>query len=293
VIAIDWGTTNFRAFRLNHLGEVVDRRTSAGGILRIQDGRFEAALTSQVGDWLEDGEGRVLLCGMIGSRQGWVETRYLPCPVGLEELTSAVIEIPIAKAEVLLIPGISAADTNGVPELIRGEETEVIGVLDACRGEGLICVPGTHSKWIDVSEYKISSFLTCMTGEVFEALRTATILSRIMTVNSPLDEEAFQRGVDRSADGGGLLHHLFGVRALGLRDRLLPESSSSYLSGLLIGHEVRSLMAEGTHVYLAGSAQLCPLYAKAIRSCNRSFTLVNDNAAARGLASIGRRLRWL
>ena len=106
MIAVDWGTSNFRAFRLNAEGAVVARRSSPQGILRVDDGNFEAALRAEVGAWLAEGENHILLCGMIGSRQGWVEAEYLPCPVGIEELANAVVQVPFAGAEVRLVPGV-------------------------------------------------------------------------------------------------------------------------------------------------------------------------------------------
>jgi len=293
LIAIDWGSSNFRAFRMTDSGEIVERRSSPEGALRILDGQFAEVLMAQVGDWVAAGEDRILLCGMVGSRQGWVETGYLPCPAGLEDLAGSLIKVPLDGVQVFLVPGITGIDSYGVPEVMRGEETEAMGMLDACNGTGLVCMPGTHSKWIHLKDYKIVSFFTCMTGDVFAALSSCTILSRIMTVDRAVDSEALLRGVCRSADSGGLLHHLFSVRTLGLMGRLKEEASASYLSGLLIGHEVRAAMPPNAHVHLVGNAELCSLYTQAISACGGSFTVENEDAAARGLAAIGRRLAWI
>jgi 2-dehydro-3-deoxygalactonokinase len=293
LIAIDWGTSNFRAFRLDESGKIIERRSSTEGILRVQEGRFAETLRAQVGDWLTEGESRVLLCGMVGSRQGWVEAKYLSCPVGLADLADSLVKVHFDGAEVLLIPGVIGTDSDGIPEVMRGEETEAIGILDACGGAGLVCLPGTHSKWIHLNHHTIESFITCMTGEVFSALRKCTILSRTMTTDVAIDNVAFLRGVTRSADTGGLLHHLFSVRTLALMNQLEEKSSASYLSGLLIGHEVRSAMPSDAHVHLVGAAQLCTLYAQAISACGGSSTLEDEDAAARGLAAIARRLSWI
>jgi 2-dehydro-3-deoxygalactonokinase len=168
-----------------------------------------------------------------------------------------------------------------------------MGILDACNGTGLVCMPGTHSKWIHLNDGKIVRFLTCMTGDVYSALSTSTILSRIMTVHGATDSEAFLRGVHRSADGEGVLHHLFSVRTLGLTGQLKEEASASYLSGLLIGHEVRAVMPAEAQVHLVGSSELCALYGQAIRACGGSFIFEHADAAALGLAAIGRRLVWI
>jgi 2-dehydro-3-deoxygalactonokinase len=293
LIGIDWGSTNFRAFRFNDAGEVFDRRFSPEGVISVHTRLFGDVLREKVSDWLEAGETRILLCGMIGSRQGWVEAKYVSCPVGIADLATAVIEVPFSGAEVLLIPGVSGIDSCGVPEVMRGEETEVMGMLQACKGTGLACLPGTHSKWIRFTDETIVSFSTCMTGELYAALRQNTSLARIMTFNEARENEAFLRGVARSIDAGGLLHHLFSVRTLTLMDQLKEDAAASYLSGLLIGHEVRAAMPAGAHIHLVGDSQLCSLYAQAIQTCGGSFTLESAHAAARGLAAIGRRMLWI
>lgn len=291
MIAVDWGSSCFRAFRMSEDGAILERRSCAAGVLSIEGGHFQKTLFAQLGDWLEAGESRIFLSGMVGSRQGWVETEYLQCPVGIAELANAVVEVPVNGAEVLLIPGVSTTDSYGVPEVMRGEETQAMGVLDACAGTGLICLPGTHSKWINISDYAITGFITCMTGDVFGALRRCSILSRTTTVGDELDNTAFLRGVARSANTGGLLHHLFSVRSLALMDELEPSASASYLSGLLIGHEVRSVMPADAQIHLVGSAVFNSLYGQAINACGGTFTIENPDAAAHGMAAIAARLR--
>ncbi len=293
MIGIDWGSTNLRAFRFNHAGEVIETRFSPEGVLRVHNRSFGEILREKVGDWLEAGETRILLCGMIGSRQGWIEVEYVSSPVGIADLAIGVMKVPFSGAEVLLIPGVRGIDACGIPEVMRGEETQVMGMAQTLKGTGLACLPGTHSKWVRFTDGIIESFITCMTGDVYAALRANTILGRIMTANEAGNNDAFLRGVGRSADEGGLLHHLFGVRTLTLMDQLKEDASASYLSGLLIGHEVRTVMPAGAHIHLAGDSQLCSLYAQAIQSCGGSFTLEDEHAAARGLAAIGRRLLWI
>lgn len=266
------------------------RCSSPQGILRVGKGNFETALRAEVGAWLQEGENHILLCGMVGSRQGWVEADYLRCPVGIEELAASLAQVPFFGAEVLLVPGVMGPAAASVPELMRGEETAAMGILDA--GAGLVCFPGTHSKWIELSDRRIASFTTSMTGDVYSALCRCTILERTMTSGAPTDEAAFRDGVIRSADSGGLLHHLFGVRTRVLMGQLREEASASYLSGLLIGHEVRATMHRGARVVLVGAAQLCGLYAQTIEACGGEAMPAEEDAAALGLAAIGRRLSW-
>jgi len=293
LIAVDWGTTNFRAFQLASDGRVLQRRCSKFGILNVPERCFAETLRGQVGDWMAAGETRILLSGMIGSRQGWVEAPYVRCSAGLENLADDVREVPFAEAEVLVVPGVIGEDSCGVPEVMRGEETEAMGIVADGGGDGLVCLPGTHSKWIQLRSGKIAGFSTFMTGEVFAALRECTILGRTMASDAVDDDEAFIRGVARSAESGGLLHHLFSVRTLGLTDRLREESSASYLSGLLIGHEVGATAGAGGHVLLAGNAQLCSAYKQAIEACGGSAAFADEDAAAHGLAAIGKRLSWI
>jgi 2-dehydro-3-deoxygalactonokinase len=289
LIAVDWGTSNFRAFRLDGQGVIVARCTSPRGILQVGDGNFAAALRAEIGPWLEEGETHVLMCGMIGSRQGWVEAGYLACPAGIEDLANAVVQVPFGEATVRLVPGVKGADAAGVPEVMRGEETAAMGMLD---GSGLVCFPGTHSKWIQLNDHTIVSFATWMTGEVYSALRRCTILERMMTSDTAIDHAAFQDGVARSADSAGMLHHLFGVRTLALMGQLKEERSASYLSGLLIGHEVRAALPRAARVHLVGTPALCGLYAQAIEACGGTAHVEDEDAAALGLAAIGRRLQW-
>ena len=292
MIGVDWGTSSFRAYRMNGDGAVLDAVAAPRGILEVPAGGFAAELRRHVGPWLEDGETRILLAGMIGSRQGWVEAAYLPCPAGEAELAAALIDVGFdAKVRVRLVPGLSASDAGGTPEVMRGEETQVIGgVAGALDGSGLVCLPGSHSKWVRMVGQRIAGFETYMTGEAFSALRGGTILGRMM-VDGPADDAAFDRGVARSGEAGHLLHQLFGVRTLGLFGRLAEGESASYLSGLLIGHELRAACPPGSDVTLIGAGPLCALYERALTACGSQARLAGDSAR-QGLHRIATRALW-
>jgi 2-dehydro-3-deoxygalactonokinase len=291
VIGVDWGTSSFRAYRMTEAGQIIARASASSGILQVKAGEFPNALCAAVGDWLADGETKILLSGMVGSRQGWVEAPYLPSPADPAAIGAALIRIPFDDADILLIPGLSDRDEAGTPEVMRGEETQIIGALNAIDLSGLVCLPGSHSKWARVTDGRIASFRTYFSGEAFAALRTGTILGRMMD-DAPPDDAVFARGVARSADGAHLLHQLFGVRSLALFGELGTRQTASYLSGLLIGHEVRAaLQADGT-VHLIGAAPLCALYADAIAICGGIARVIDEDAAARGLARIGRVAPW-
>lgn len=293
MIAIDWGTNSARAYRLGS-GEtasafVLDRRESASGILRVPPGGFADGLRAMVGDWLDAGETQVLLSGMVGSRQGWIEAPYLPCPAGLDDLASALVAVPFEGATVRLVPGLRTKDRSGVPEVMRGEEMQCLGA--ATGSEALLCLPGSHAKWVRIGGGRITGFETSMTGEAYAALRDHTILGRMMEGDAQ-PGAAFDQGVGRAAQPGGILHHLFGTRALALFDRLTPADAASYLSGLLIGHEVASSLPFGAHVHIVGTPSLAVLYARAIEQSGGGATVGDADAAARGLALIGRRAAW-
>jgi 2-dehydro-3-deoxygalactonokinase len=293
MIGVDWGTTSFRAFRIALDGTIRDRRAGMRGLVNVPDARFGDTLREEIGPWLAAGENHVLLSGMIGSRQGWKEAPYLPCPAGAPQVAAALVEIEFDWAQVKLVPGLSATDEAGVAEVMRGEETQVFGVLEAMGGSGLACLPGTHSKWVRVEDGRITGFTTHMTGEAFGALRGHTILGRMMR-EGPSNGAPFDAGVRRSGDPGGLLHHIFGARALVLAGSLAETDAAAYLSGILVGHEVRAALAaqQGTVVHVIGVPDLTALYARAI-SANGGFPERHDGeAAARGLALIGERAAW-
>jgi 2-dehydro-3-deoxygalactonokinase len=290
MIGVDWGTSSFRAFRLAADGAIIGRRSAARGIMTIEDGDFAGALRAEIGHWLAEGDTRVLMSGMIGSRQGWMEAPYLPCPASAAEIAGALVEVPLAGATLRLVPGLSDRDEAGTPEVMRGEETQILGVM-AALGDGIACLPGSHSKWALIGDGRILTYRTYLSGEAFSALRGGTILGRMMR-DGPTDLPAFDRGVARAGDTGHLLHHLFGVRALGLFGRLSEDAGASYLSGLLIGHEVLAARPQGRRVHLIGAAPLCALYARAITAAGGAVVLEDEDAAARGLALIGGRASW-
>ncbi len=290
MIAVDWGTSSFRAFRLAADGGVIARGAAADGILGLSQGGFEATLRRHIGAWLDAGERHVLLSGMVGSRQGWIEAPYLPCPAGAAEIAAALVRVPFEGAEVLLVPGLSDHDEGGVPEVMRGEETQILGVIDYL-ADGLACLPGSHSKWARIGGGRILGFRTFFSGEAFAAMRSATILGRMMQ-DGETDPAAFARGLARAGEAGHLLHHLFGVRTLGLFGQLAESESASYLSGLLIGHEVRAAMEPGARVHLIGAPALCTLYARAIEAAGGMAILEDSDAAATGLHLIGRTAPW-
>ena len=292
MIGVDWGTSSFRAYRLRD-GAVIGRIETAGGILGIPQGGFAAALRQAIAPWLAAGETEILLCGMVGSRQGWVEAPYLPCPAGPAEIAAAAIPIPFDGARVRLLPGLTTRAPGGTPDyapggtpdyapggtpdVMRGEETKLVGLLATLgTAPALVCLPGTHSKWARLADGQVVGFTTHMTGELRAVLLDHSILGRQARA-APPDGAAFRRGLHRAAEPGGLSHHLFGTRALGLFGELPETATESYLSGLLIGAECRAeALAERYAIALTAAGQTCQRHP--------------DDIAASGLALLAGRL---
>jgi 2-dehydro-3-deoxygalactonokinase len=228
------------------------------------------------------------MCGMIGSRQGWVEASYATLPAGSAAFAAALARVPGVAGDVRIVPGASGSGLAGAPDVMRGEETQIVGALESGgAGDGLFVLPGTHSKWAEVRDGRILRFATFLTGEAYGALRGHTILGRLMA-DGPEDESGFAAGLARAREPGGLLHHLFSARTLGLFDRLQPDALAPYLSGLLIGHEIeaaRAAFGDGA-VTIVGGAALARRYAAALGP--RARTIAGDVAAARGLWRIAR-----
>jgi 2-dehydro-3-deoxygalactonokinase len=191
---------------------------------------------------------------------------------------------------VRLVPGLKARDADGVPEVMRGEETQILGILDRLpEQETTLCLPGSHSKWVRVRAGRILDFATHMTGEVFAALSAHTILARSLHRGAAHHPGAFARGLDRARQGGGLLHQLFGLRSLSLFDAMPQMEAASYLSGLLIGHEVAAALEAGVAppVHIIGAAALTLRYSAALAAFGVPCVPEAEDAAASGLFRIG------
>jgi len=289
LISVDWGTSSFRACLAGPDGAILDEVAADQSALGLAKGEYEPFLASQVGSWRRRfSEAPIVMSGMVGSRQGWVEAPYAACPAGAAEIAAAMVAIPTETLGLVrLAPGLSALDSRGAPDVMRGEETQILGALAAkAGGGGLFVLPGTHSKWARVEAGRILGFETFMTGDVFAALKGHTVLGRLMSETGVTSEpKSFSLGVEAAAAlerPGDLLHAIFMTRTLGLFDRLAPNQLAEYLSGLLIGAEIIAGARGANAAIVVGSPGLAVRYAAAGALLGVELTPAPANCATLG-----------
>ena len=294
-VALDWGTSSLRAARLEAGGAVLEERQGGDGILNVPAGGFPAAFRRIVEGWDLAPGTLCLASGMVGSRQGWLEAPYCPCPAGPGELADRIAWLPGAPPGVRLgiVPGLCDV-RPGVHDVMRGEEVQVFGALELLgRDAGTFVLPGTHSKWVRVRQGRILSFATFMTGEAYALLRRHSILARTLPAeDGPLDEAAFLRGVLHAREAGSLLQGAFAVRTAALFEELAAQAGPSYLSGLVIGEELRAQQLEnsGAEPVLVGAPALTQRYRLALGALGIASACLGAQATWRGLASLARTL---
>lgn len=270
-IAVDWGTSNLRAWGIGAEGAVVASASSDKGMGKLAPDQFPGALTEIVTE-LAPGAGAldVVVCGMAGARQGWMEAPYLDAPTDLAALGRGAVHptVPGSGLHVSILPGV--CQRGAAENVMRGEETQLLGLSTTISGyAGLVCMPGTHSKWARLVGTRIEGFSTAMTGEMFELLKTHSVLRH--SLGGDLDGPEREAGFDAGARAGldhpeALLGQLFRVRASALLSGRSPGWCAGYLSGLLIGTEIAANRHQiGTDpVPLIGSSALCGLYARVL-----------------------------
>lgn len=267
-IAVDWGTTNRRAYLLDSAGEHRNEFEDSKGVLSIRAGGFEAAV-AEIRERL--GDHPMLLAGMIGSNRGWKEAPYVPCPAGLDEIAAKLVWAGEREA---IVPGVSFVG-QGRADIMRGEEVQLLGGIAAglIDPDGFVCHPGTHNKWALLRHGLIHLFGTVMTGELFNLLKEHSILADLL--QGPVAaNDAFRRGVRHALEREMLPADLFGVRAGVLLGQTESADAPSYTSGLLIGTDVRIGLTWplGAQIAVVGRPELTQLYAAAITEAGRQPT---------------------
>jgi len=286
-IAVDWGSTNRRAYLVDGSGKCADEFEDGEGMLSVPPGGFPAAV-AQIREKL--GDKPLLLAGMVGSNRGWVEAPYIPCPASLDQLIEKLVRPSDREA---IVPGI--ADSSGErADVMRGEEVQLFGGIAAglLDPDSLVCHPGTHNKWVTLRRGRIEHFRTVMTGELFSVLKDHSILADLLRGKVALGD-AFSAGVRLGLSSQDLPAELFSVRARVLLGKAREEDAASFTSGLLIGTDVRIGLSYPTsaQVTVIGRPELTQLYAAAIRDANRPVCEVDgERCFIAGAAAIAEKL---
>jgi 2-dehydro-3-deoxygalactonokinase len=300
-IAGDWGTSNLRLFLCSTEGVALDSASGPGAA--ESQGRFSSVLSSLTASWQERyGPLKAVLCGMVGSTIGWVEATYLPCPAKPDQLADACKALD--RGSVHIVPGLSCRNRFNAPDVMRGEETQILGALqltqELAQGRRLLCLPGTHTKWVVVDDGVIQEFFSAPTGEVFAVLSEHSVLVRNHGgTHDRGDSAAFREGLVgfNRFPQGQLLHRLFECRARQLAGEFTTSAAEAYLSGLLIASDTYGALRLMTGsitaqpITLIGSPELTQRYATAlsINGCE-SHQVDGSRASLAGLARIHRRI---
>ncbi len=301
LVALDWGSTRLRAWLLGDRGAVLAERQNGSGASTLAGGAvaFEQALAALAGDWLA-AEVPVLACGMAGSAHGWREAPYVDCPARLAALHEHVVAVPVGARTAHIVPGMIDDTDDAGPDVMRGEETQVLGLLrahPALAARACVVLPGTHSKWVQLRDGAVTGLRTRMTGEAYALLRRQSVLARLMAADDAAsDAQAFAQGVTaaRDAGGGDLLAQLFQARTRGLTRHLAPAALPDFLSGLLIGHELAAgLRAVDAPLAVVGEPALCRRYVHALEIFGAAPAAVVANTACAGLWQLAVQAGWV
>lgn len=275
-IAVDWGTTNRRAWRIGADGRQGEEFEDPKGILSVPPGGFPAAV-AEIRERL--GNLPMLMGGMVGSNRGWIEAPYVPCPASAGELAAHIIWAEPERTAI--VPGLSFLNDRRA-DVMRGEEVQMFGALAAglVAADTLVCHPGTHNKWVTIESGRVTRFRTVMTGEMFSLLKGHSILSDLL--QAPVEAgEAFEEGVQHGLSDEDLTAELFSVRARVLLDRAAREDAAAYTSGLLIGTDLRTGLRHASEgeIVVMGRPELTALYSAALKAAGWATTQVDGEEA--------------
>jgi 2-dehydro-3-deoxygalactonokinase len=291
----DWGTSHLRLFLCDAQGAVLDSRTGPGAI--DTSGHFSDVFESLAAPWEESlGTLPAVLCGMVGSSIGWVQVPYVACPVKPERIADACVSL--RGGSIHIVPGLSCRNRFDAPDFLRGEETQILGALQLApalrQGRRLLCLPGTHTKWVSLEDGLVREFSTASTGELFAVVcKHSVLVGKYGSGETRTDAEAFKNGLAsfNAFPHAQLLHRLFECRSRQLSGEL--RAPAAYLSGLLIASDVHGALRmlsssiETRMVYVIGSPDLTQLYATAFASHEyEAFQVDGATASRAGLAQV-------
>lgn len=297
-IAVDWGTTSFRLWLLSKTGEILAERRSSEGMTTAMKSGFETVLDTHLRAINAPDNLPVLVCGMAGARQGWVEAGYVDVPSSLSEVLKSATPVVGVQRDIRILPGLAQRSIDR-PDVMRGEETQLLGALAGAyeTGTQLVCMPGTHSKWVNVRDFSVESFSTYMTGELFDVIAKNSILSHAITdaANFGPDYPAFQSAITDAYKNPQMVSNLlFTVRSGQLLHGLSTTDAKAKLSGSLIGLEIAGAHSNSTTdsaVILIASGALGELYKGAFKVLNITYSAIDaDDAVRKGLFAAAQRL---
>lgn len=287
-VAVDWGTSHLRVWTLSSDGVTLGERKSGEGMASTTRDRFADVLERHMEALSVPAGVPVVMCGMVGSRQGWAEAGYIPIPASLREIAENAVRIPEIGRDVRILPGFSKPDAQS-PDVMRGEETQLLGLSHLSPldhgASGVVCMPGTHSKWVQMSGDTVTTFATFMTGDLFSVLAEHSVL-RHMTGREPIDpalpvfREAVTASLNAPAD---ISARLFSIRSAGLLLDLSPSDARARLSGYLIGQEIagaRARLSLPDEIDLVGGGVLGSLYREALAVAGVGCRLHDGDALA-------------
>jgi 2-dehydro-3-deoxygalactonokinase len=297
-VAVDWGTSSFRLWLIGEDGGVLGERRSGEGMTTAAETGFAQVLQSHLAAVSAPDDIPVIACGMVGARQGWVEAGYIDTPTPLSAILTGAVSVPGQPRDIRILPGL-AQRSKETPDVIRGEETQLLGALPAgSRGEQVVCMPGTHSKWVRVADGIVTGFSTFMTGELFDVITRHSILAHAVAgaENMPADTGAFEAAVAAAFRQPALATNLiFGARAGQLLHGLTAAGAQARLSGTLIGTEIAgalSIAGKNAAITLVASGRLQALYESAFRTLSLSYQTIDADAAVRSGLSAAARAIW-
>ncbi|OQP85952.1 2-dehydro-3-deoxygalactonokinase [Rhizobium rhizosphaerae] len=288
--AVDWGTTSFRLWLIGADGTpLAERRAGEGMTTAAQEG-FSAVLERHLAALDAPAHLPVMICGMAGARQGWMDAGYLDVPARLDAIVGRAVTVPDPNRDIRILPGL-AQRLEAAPDVMRGEETQLLGAAgDLGPGSHLLCMPGTHSKWVRLRDGAVEGFSTFMTGELFDVIGKQSILRHAIEGAGPFDgsHPAFLDAVKTACIASARFSNLvFSLRSGQLLHGLDATSAKARLSGLLIGLEIagaRDTAPDALHVQLIASGAMAALYTAALEAATLGATVIDaDQAVRRGL----------
>ena len=297
-VAVDWGTSSFRLWLIGEDGSIVSERRSGEGMTTAAQTGFARVLQTHLDAVSAPDTIPVIVCGMAGARQGWVEAGYIDTPTSLAAILTAAVTVPEQTRDVRILPGL-AQRSQQAPDVMRGEETQLLGAIAAdAKGEQLVCMPGTHSKWVRVLDGQVTGFSTFMTGELFDVITKHSILSHAVAgaADMPADVKAFEAALNAALDKPALVTNLlFTARSGQLLNGLTAAGARALISGTLIGAEIAGALAsagQNAAITLVASGRLRALYEDAFRALSLTCKTIDADAAVRRGLSAAAEAIW-